>query len=155
ITDWINVTPKDVVAANFNLPKDLFDAFPKGETYIQAGPGVPLSQALDAPWPRGAPPQFRLLKDQKGVREVEGGPFRLASVDESPASRTMSGGLLVIKGGKQRNLHWHTDANEWNYYLRGKGQVALFGSGGRGKVFDVVPGDAVYMPAGFGHAIRN
>jgi oxalate decarboxylase len=39
--------------------------------------------------------------------------------------------------------------------LRGKGQVALFGSGGRGKVFDVSPGDAVYIPAGFGHAIRN
>jgi oxalate decarboxylase len=67
----------------------------------------------------------------------------------------MSGGLMVIKSGKQRNLHWHTNANEWNYYLRGKGQVALFGSGGRGKVFDVSPGDAVYIPAGFGHAIRN
>src|SRR5262249_45221344 len=56
---------------------------------------------------------------------------------------------------RSRNLHWHTIANEWNYYLRGKGQVALFGSGGRGKLFDVNPGDAVYIPAGFGHAIRN
>jgi len=33
--------------------------------------------------------------------------------------------------------------------------MALFGSGGRAKVFDVNPGDAVYIPAGFGHAIRN
>ena len=52
ITDWIDVTPKDILAANFHLPTDLFDAFPKGETYIQAGPIVPISQALDAPWPR-------------------------------------------------------------------------------------------------------
>jgi oxalate decarboxylase len=35
ITD---VTPKDILAANFHLPKELFDVFPKGETYIQAGP---------------------------------------------------------------------------------------------------------------------
>jgi len=32
------VTPKDILAANFHLPKELFDVFPKGETYIQAGP---------------------------------------------------------------------------------------------------------------------
>jgi oxalate decarboxylase len=155
ITDWVNVTPKDVLAANFNLPKDFFDVFPKGETYIQSGPILPVSQALDAPWPRESTHKFRLLKDPKAMRDFEGGTFRLASVDEFPASKNMSGGQMVIKSGKQRNLHWHTNANEWNYYLRGKGQVALFGSGGRGKVFDVNPGDAVYIPAGFGHAIRN
>jgi oxalate decarboxylase len=155
ITDWIDVTPKDILAANFHLPKDLFDAFPKGETYIQSGPIVPVSQALDAPWPKESTHKFRLLRDPKAARDFEGGTFRLASVDEFPASKTMSGGLMVINKGKQRNLHWHVDANEWHYYLRGKGQVALFGSGGRSKIADVGPGDAVYIPAGFGHAVKN
>jgi oxalate decarboxylase len=95
-------------------------------------------------------PNARLTRSKTGVLEVA-----LHTNDEFPASHNMSGGQLVIKSGKQRNLHWHTNANEWNYYLRGKGQVALFGSGGRAKVFDVNPGDAVYIPAGFGHAIRN
>ncbi|MHB8286577.1 MAG: cupin domain-containing protein, partial [Caulobacteraceae bacterium] len=36
-----------------------------------------------------------------------------------------------------------------------KGQVAMFGSGGRGKVAEFGPGDVAYIPAGFGHAIRN
>src|SRR6478672_1591931 len=155
ITDWIDVTPKDIVAANFHLPTDLFDAFPKGETYIQAGPIVPISQALDAPWPRESTHKFRLLRDQKAVRDFEGGTFRLASIDEFPASKTMSGGLMIIEKGKQRNLHWNTNANEWHYYLRGKGQVALFGSGGRGKVAEFKPGDVAYIPQGFGHAIKN
>ncbi|HKA42682.1 MAG TPA: cupin domain-containing protein [Burkholderiales bacterium] len=155
ITDWIDVTPKEIVAANFNLPKDVFDAFPKGEAYTQAGPIVPVSQALDAPWPKESTHKFRLLRDQRAAREFEGGTFRLATVDEFPASRTMSGGLMTIGKGKQRNLHWHVNANEWQYYLRGKGQVVLFGSGGRSKVTDANAGDAVYVPAGFGHAIRN
>jgi hypothetical protein len=99
-----------------HLPKDLIDVIP--------GPILPVSQALDAHWPREA----------THVRDFEGGTFRLASVDEFPASKTMSGELLAINSGKQRNLHWHTNANEWNDYLCGKGQVALFGSGGCGKL---------------------
>ena len=155
ISDWIDVSPKDILAANFDLPKDAFDAFPKGETYIQAGPIVPVSQALDAPWPKESTHKFRLLKDPKAARDFEGGTFRLASVDEFPASKTMSGGLLTVSKGRQRNLHWHTEANEFNYCLRGKGQIAIFGSGGRSKVANVQQGDAVYIPAGFGHALKN
>jgi len=37
----------------------------------------------------------------------------------------------------------------------GKGQVASFGSGGRSKVAEFKPGDVAYIPAGFGHAIKN
>jgi oxalate decarboxylase len=155
ITDWINVTPKDILGANFNLPKAAFDVFPKGETYIQSGPVVPISQALEAPWPRESTHKFRVLKDPRAVRDFAGGSFRIASVDEFPASHNMTGGLMVINSGKQRDLHWHTNANEWHYYLRGKGQVVVFGSGGRGKLMDVKTGDALYIPAGYGHAIMN
>src|SRR5215813_1311025 len=78
--------------------------------------------------------KFRLLRDPKAAREFAGGTFRLATVDEFPASKTMSGGLMIINKGRQRDLHWHVNANEWQYYLRGKGQVVLFGSDGRSKV---------------------
>jgi oxalate decarboxylase len=33
--------------------------------------------------------------------------------------------------------------------------VALFGSGGRGKVAEFQSGDVAYIPQGFGHAIKN
>ena len=155
ITDWINVTPKDMLALDFGVPKDVFDAFPQGETYIQAGPVIPTSQATDAPWPKDSTHKFRLLHDPRAVREFEGGTFHLATVDEWPVSKAMSGGRMVIKPGAMRNLHWNVNANEWHYYLRGRGQVALFGSGGRGKVAEFKPGDVAYIPQGFGHAIKN
>jgi len=155
ITDWIDVTPKDMLALNFGLPKDVFDAFPKGEAYIQAGPILAAADALDAPWPKESTHKFRLLRDAKAARDFDGGTFRLASVDEFPASRTMSGGVMTIKPGAMRNLHWNPNANEWHYYLRGKGQVAMFGSGGRSKVAEFGPGDVAYIPAGYGHAIKN
>lgn len=155
ITDWIDVTPKDMLALDFGLPADVFDKFPKGEAYIQAGPVIPVSQALDAPWPKESTHKFRLLKDPRAVREFDGGTFRLATVDEWPVQKTMSGGVMTIKPGQMRKLHWNVNANEWHYYLKGKGQVALFGSGGRGKVAEFKPGDVAYIPMGFGHAIKN
>src|SRR5712671_7234529 len=137
------LTPKDMLALSFGVPKDVFDAFPKGETYSQAGPVLPASEALDPPWPNRA------------ARDFDGGTFRLATVYEWPISKSMSGGVMTIKPGAMRNLHWNVNANEWHYYLRGKGQVALFGSGGRGKVAEFKPGDVAYIPQGFGHAIKN
>jgi oxalate decarboxylase len=155
ITDWINVTPKDLVALDFGIPADLADAFPKGEVYIQAGPILPASEAMDAPWPKESTHKFSLLHDNRAVRDFEGGLFRAATVNEWPVSQTMSGGVMTIKPGAMRNLHWNPNADEWHYYLRGKGQVAAFGSGGRGKVAEFNPGDVAYIPQGWGHAIKN
>lgn len=155
ITDWVNVTPKDMLGLNFGIPADLFAPFPKGETYIQSGQILAASDAVEAPWPKESTHKFSLMHDSRAARDFDGGTFRLASVDEFPTSTSMSGGLMVIKPGAMRKLHWNPNANEWHYYLQGTGQVAIFGSGGRGKVAEVKPGDAVYIPAGFGHAIRN
>ena len=155
ITDWVDLTPKEMLAAEFGLPKDVFDAFPKGETYIQAGPVIKTSDALEAPWPKESTHKFQLLKDNRANRDFDGGTFRLATVDEFPAQKSMSGGVMTLKPGAMRKLHWNVNANEWHYYLKGKGQVALFGSGGRGKVAEFGPGDVAYIPQGFGHAIKN
>jgi len=155
ITDWINLTQRDILAQQFALPREAFEAFPKGETFIQAGPIVKPEDALEAPWPKESTHKFRLLRDAKAEREFDGGSFRIATSAEFPASKTMSGGVLTIRAGAERKLHWHPNASEWMYFLRGRGQVTLFGSGGRGKTREFSPGDVAYAPIGFGHAIKN
>jgi oxalate decarboxylase len=155
ITDWVNVTPKDMLGMDFGIPPEAFDVFPKGETYIQSGPVIPVSDAMDSPWPKEITHKFRLLTDPRAVREFEGGTFRAATVDEWPISKDFSGGIMTIKPGQMRKLHWNPNASENQYYLKGKGQVAMFGSGGRGKVAEFNPGDVCYIPQGFGHAIKN
>jgi oxalate decarboxylase len=155
ITDWLDVTPKDMLAMDFGLSKEVFDAFPKGETYIQAGSVVPLSKAIDAPWPKESTHKFSLATDVRARRDFAGGSLKIASVDEWPISKTMSGGLMVIKPGQMKEMHWNPNASEFQYILSGKGRVALFGSGGRGKVAEVKTGDSAYIPAGYGHAMVN
>lgn len=155
ITDWIDVTPKDLLARTFGIPPELFDAFPHGEVYIQAGAIVSTAAATDAPWPRNSTHKFRLMHDPRAAREFAGGSFRLATAAEWPASSDMCGGLLTIRPGELLPLHWHPNSNETNYFLRGKGQVLLYGSKGCAKVDEFMPGDVAYYPRGYGHAIRN
>ncbi len=155
ITDWMNLTPKNMLATNFGLTPAAFDTFPNGETYIQAGPVIPVAQAKDAPWPKESTHKFTLLKDVRARRDFDGGTLHLATVDEWPISTTMSGGVMSIKPGQMKELHWNPNADEFQYYLKGKGQIAIFGSGGRGKLSDVKAGDSAYIPAGYGHAMIN
>jgi oxalate decarboxylase len=54
---------------------------------------------------------------------------------------------MLIKPGEMRKLHWNPSANEWHYYLRGRGQVVVFGSGGRGKAAEAQRGDAYTVSA--------
>ena len=155
ITDWMDVTPKELLALDFGLPPAAFDDFPKGEVYIQQGSILPASDALEAPWPRESTHKFRLTRDPRAVRDFAGGTFRLACMKEWPISRTMSGGVMTIRPGAMLDLHWHPSSNELNYFLRGRAEVALFGSGGRGSIMTFDAGDTAYYPQGYGHAIRN
>jgi oxalate decarboxylase len=41
ITDWINVTPKDMLANEFGVPKDVFDASRKAKPTSRLGPFFP------------------------------------------------------------------------------------------------------------------
>ena len=54
-----------------------------------------------------------------------------------------------------RELHWHPNADEWQYYLKGRARMTVFGSGGRARTDDFAAGDVGYVPQGFGHYIEN
>ena len=81
--------------------------------------------------------------------------MQLVTVKEFPAQKSMCGGTTTLKPGAIRELHWHPNANEWHYYVKGTAQIMIFGSGGRRKIAEFNPGDVAYIPAGYGHAIRN
>ncbi len=156
VTDWTSLTPPHVLAQNFGLPEATFAKLPKGELYI--GPGkVP---ALDATArPDGAAhdaPQthkFRLLA--QAPRESPGGTIRIVSSVEFPISAGMTGAYLTIAPGGLRTMHWHPNADEWQYYVAGHARLTVFGSSGRARTEEVSAGDATYIPRGYGHHIEN
>jgi oxalate decarboxylase len=54
-----------------------------------------------------------------------------------------------------RELHWHPNADEWQYVIEGEFRVTLFGSQGRFRTETLAKGDVAYIPQGYGHSVEN
>jgi oxalate decarboxylase len=156
ITDWASLTSPQVLAQAFGVSESTFAGLRKGELYI--GPGrvpprdatpLPEGAARDAPLTH----KFRLLA--QAPRKFPGGTVRIVSSVEFPISTTITGAYLTIAPRGLRTLHWHPNADEWQYYVAGRARVTVFGSSGRMRSEDVSAGDVCYIPRGNGHHIEN
>jgi oxalate decarboxylase len=156
ITDWLARTPSDVLAQNLSLPADVLAKLPKEEVYIVQGE-VPPALAPDALNPNLEPSQlnhkFRL--GAAPIMRFAGGTEQLVSQQQFPISSTVTGVLLTMEPGGLRELHWHPNADEWQYYISGRSEIGIFGANGKYRQDEFAPGDVAFINRGFGHYIRQ
>lgn len=92
---------------------------------------------------------------QKPKVSTAGGSLYVASAKEFPMSTTLTGMVLKLKHGAMHEPHWHTDANEWHYVLKGRTRVTLFAPDKRVAAAELSPGECAYIPRNCGHSIQN
>ncbi|HYH71239.1 MAG TPA: cupin domain-containing protein [Methyloceanibacter sp.] len=156
ISDWVGHTPPEVLARNFGVPAATFANFPKKEVYIATGPVPPPLPADPAPGTRNAPALTHRYQLHAAKPDMfAGGTMRTVSEREFPISTTMTGAMLTIKPGGLRELHWHPNAAEWQFYVKGSARMTVFGSHGRARTDEFAVGDVGYVPQGYGHYIEN
>jgi oxalate decarboxylase len=158
-TDWLAHTPKEIVAKNLNLrPSDLKD-LPDKEVYIALGPApppLPVTPISGQGTTLVSPLSHKYsLASQKPFKRDSSGEVRLVSAKEFPISTTMTGGLINLAPRGLRELHWHPNADEWQYILSGKIRLTVFASHGLAKVVELDAGDVGFAPMGYGHALEN
>lgn len=156
ISDWFAHTPKDVLSANFGVPISAFDHIPSEQVYIfqDKVPGPLESQAIESPY--GTVPQsftYHLLKQP--AQRFPGGSVRIVDSSNFPISQTVAAALVEILPGGMRELHWHPNNDEWQYYLTGQGRMTVFAGNGVSRTFDYRAGDVGDVPFAFGHYIQN
>jgi oxalate decarboxylase len=157
VTAWAAATPREVLAKDLGVPASLLDGIPKKEVYITTGP-VPdprdlareASANLKTP---GLTHRFALGAQTPAV--YPGGTVRLATVQNFPASRTIAGGVMTLNPGALREMHWHPNADEWDYFIRGRARMTVFSPDSDRQSVEFGPGDVAYVPQGFGHYIEN
>lgn len=54
-----------------------------------------------------------------------------------------------------REIHWHPDADEIQYYLSGRARMTVFDAVDNARTFDFVAGDIGYVPKTLAHYIEN
>jgi oxalate decarboxylase len=158
-TTWMAHTPVDVLAKNFGIPANAFDLIPLHELYIFQAP-VPASLSDDqksALGPQGRTPEsftYALLKQKPNFISPQG-EVRIVDSRNFPISSTIAAAHVVVHPGAMRELHWHPNADEWQYYIGGSGRMAVFAAGENIQTKDFHAGDVGYIPRSMGHYIEN
>ena len=156
ITDWVGHTPPALLAKNFGLPEATFASFPKEEVYFARGKPPPAEPSAPLQgWK--LPPEthkYRLLAQPPHATYPGGREWRVDS-SRFPIAKTITGVILDLDPGALRTLHWHPNADEWQYVIDGEVSVTLFGSHGRFRTERLEKGDVGYIPQGYGHSIEN
>jgi oxalate decarboxylase len=91
---------------------------------------------------------------QEPIRS-KGGTVRIADSTIFPVSTTIAAALAEVEPGGIRELHWHPNNDEWQYYIEGQGRMTVFASGSVARTFDYQAGDVGYVPFAMGHYIEN
>jgi oxalate decarboxylase len=156
LSDWLKHVPSSVLAKNFGVSDTAFANSPDpSQLYIFAA-GVP--GPLESDTIAGASPvpnrlSHRLMAQQPV--KTKGGSVRIADSTVFPVSKTIAAGLVEVLPGGLRELHWHPNSDEWDYFIEGKARMGVFAASGQARTFDFEPGDVGYVPFAMGHYVEN
>ena len=159
VTDWLAHTPPDVLAKNFGVTVDAFKDIPLTQRWIFPGPAPgPLHDDQQAAAGSVGQSAQSFTFDLGGMQpnsQTKGGSVRIADSSNFHISKTIAAALVTIEPGGMREMHWHPNADEWQYWVRGKGRMTVFNTGPHAMTADFNPGDIGYVKKSLGHYIEN
>jgi oxalate decarboxylase len=159
LSDWMAHTPPEVLAKTFGVPAESFAKIPLHNLWIFQGT-VPGDLAADrAAISKNAemPPHPFIfsLEGSRPRRESNGGSIHVADSTNFNVATTVASALVTLKPGAVREMHWHPNADEWQYYIKGKGRMTVFNTGPNALTMDFNAGDIGYVKKNYGHYVEN
>lgn len=155
ITEFMAHTPKSVLAKNFGIDQKHFDDIPKSEKYIFRLPVPESLEAVQRQLPENPPPlAYTWHAPEHPATKYDGGAVKIIDVTDFPET-TMSALIIDLEPGAMRELHWHPDADEWQYYLDGEARMTVFDATSKARTFNFRAGDVGFVPRTMGHYIEN
>ncbi len=159
LTSWMAHTPPDILAENFGVAAETFAKIPLDSLWIFQGelPGDLAADQAAVRSAAGDPPNpftFKLAA-MPPTRQTSSGTVKIADSSNFKASTTIAAGLVTMRPGALRDLHWHPHADEWQYWIQGKGSMTVFNTGPKAVTMNFNPGDIGYVKHPTGHYISN
>jgi oxalate decarboxylase len=159
LSDWMAHTPKDVLAKNFGVQQSSLAKLPSKELFIfqTAVPGPLEADQKAAAGTRGLSPidfAFRTMS-MPATKSTKGGEVRIIDSNVFKISKGVAAAIVTVHAGGIRELHWHQNADEWQYFFAGKGRMTVFATGTRARTIDFQAGDVGYVQQTLPHYIEN
>jgi oxalate decarboxylase len=158
LTDWLAHIPREVLAKNFGVPESTFDKTPKKEMFIfqtDLPEDLKREQQYAAEGTGTASQRMDFRPSQmKPTKVTRGGEVKIIDAKNFPVT-PIAAAIVKLKPGGLRELHWHPNADEWQYFISGKGRMTVFAAGGRARTMDMQAGDVGYILQSNPHYIEN
>ncbi|KAE9405490.1 oxalate decarboxylase [Gymnopus androsaceus JB14] len=157
LSDFMAHIPKSVLAKNFRVAPEIFATIPTKEKYIFAG-SLPGSMEEETPDKPGVKPSRHRFTHKMLAQEpvkTSAGEVRITDTSNFPLSTTVSAAHVTIAPGGIREMHWHPNADEWSFFIRGRARVTVFASSNMARTFDYSAGDVGIVPKSLGHYVEN
>jgi oxalate decarboxylase len=158
LSDSISHIPPEVLAKNFGVSEQALKNVPRQELFIFQAP-IPASLETDRKVAAGALGKssrdfsFRTM-EMPVTKRTKGGEVRIVDSNTFKVSTTAMAMVTVHPGGL-RELHWHPNAAEWQYYIEGKGRMTVVDTGNKARTMDFQAGDVGYVEKTLLHYIEN
>jgi len=157
VTDFIASVPPAIVAQNLHLTLAQVAQLPRKEAYFALGANPDNSSPIAVPRTESElTSMHRYPLGAQQPKVIPGGATqRVVSSKEFPISTTLTGSIIELQPGALREMHWHPNADEWQYYLDGEAEMTVFLAEATAVTENFSAGDVGYVPMGAGHYIKN
>jgi oxalate decarboxylase len=159
LSDSMAHLPPEVLSKNFGVAEMALKKLPKQELFIfqAAVPGPLEVDQKAAAGALGKSPHdfaFRTM-EMPPTKRTKGGEVRIVDSSTFKVSTTVAMAMVTLHPGGLRELHWHPNASEWQYYISGKGRMTVVSTGNRARTMDFQAGDVGYVEKSLLHYIEN
>lgn len=155
VTELFAHIPREVLAKNFGVSESAFKGIPPHEKYIFPLPvPAPLEQVRKDLGAVKFTSQYVCRASEMKKTSYPGGATQLIDNKNFPVTN-MAALFIDLEPGAMREIHWHPDADELQYYLSGKARMTVFDSVDNARTFDFCAGDVGYVPKTLAHYIEN
>ncbi len=161
LSDWLKHTPPEILMQNFGLSPEAIQNLPKGEPlYIFRSdePSRALEEEIAEVARHAAKPKMSYTfkaSTMKPTKESEAGHVKVIDSRNFPASDKIASAIVTVKPGCIREMHWHPNGSEWQYWIKGKGRMTVFPGEEKARTFDFNANDVGFVSNMAGHYIQN
>jgi oxalate decarboxylase len=159
LSAWMAHTPPEVLMKNFGVDREALAKLPTEPLYIFPGTVPANTVAQDKEEIGGSavasPIQATFkLKSMAPTRSAKLGEMRIADSRNFPLTK-LAAALVTLKPGGLRELHWHPNSSEWQFWIAGKGRMTVFFPYDNARTVDFNSNDVGYVPSNAPHYIEN
>lgn len=158
LSEFLAHTSPEIVEKNMGWPRQVFDQLPATELYI-----------FEAPLPGTLEEDKRFLGEHfetenrytfkmasmPPTQKTTGGETRVVDSRNFPVATNIAAAMVTISPGGLREMHWHPNVSEWQYWIRGRGRMTVVTAEAKARTMDFHANDVGYVPSMAGHCIEN